>query len=208
MDIERLRKIIDFSISNRDVFAVKLKNFYFDVGMNSEDKVLNVLQIARDSFFKRGFMVLQLPFADQEIEALSYKGDALGYILINTSRPKVNVNFAICHELYHVYFQENAFKSKVEFGDNHYYENEEEYAANMFAGMLLMPEHSFRVMYYKFKNEMKGNEQDTIIQLMHYYQVPYMAALIRCYELDLPESGTLSEELLSVTMNPSTPICL
>ena len=55
-----------------------------------------------------------------------------------------------------------------------------------------MPEASFRQMYGLFKKESEGNEQDTIIRLMNYYQVPYMAVLIRCYELDLPEIDLLS----------------
>jgi Zn-dependent peptidase ImmA (M78 family) len=64
--------------------------------------------------------------------------------------------------------------------------------------MLLMPETSFRQMYGLFKKESEGNEQDTMIRLMNYYQVPYMAVLIRCYELNLPESNRISEELLNV----------
>ena len=95
-----------------------------------------------------------------------------------------------------MFFQESEFVSKVEFADDHYYEHEEEYAANLFAGMLLMPEISFRRMYAKFKNESKGNETDTIIRLMSYYQVPYMSVLIRCLELDLITGSALSEQIL------------
>lgn len=68
----------------------------------------------------------------------------------------------------------------------------------MYAGMLLMPETSFRFMYNKFKEETGGNEKDTVILLMNYYQAPYMAVLIRCYELGLPDAGGVSEELLNV----------
>ena len=87
--------------------------------------------------------------------------------------------------LYHVFYQKSDFRTKVEFSNNHYYEHEEEFAANLFAGMLLMPEASFRFMYTKFKDESKNDEKDTVIRLMNYYQVPYMAVLIRCYELGL-----------------------
>lgn len=73
-------------------------------------------------------------FADDEIGALCYKGDGLGYVVINTSLPKVNTNFAISHEIYHVFWGENEFVSKVEFSDDHYYEHEEEYAANLLLG--------------------------------------------------------------------------
>lgn len=198
MNIERLRKIIQYSELNREDIESKVKKFYSYIGISSDKDVLNILQIVRPVFQKKGFLVLELPFADNEIGALCYRGDALGYILINTSLPKVNTNFAVCHEIYHVFYQRNEFRSKVEFANDHYFEHEEEFAANLFAGMLLMPEASFRQMYGLFKKESDGNELDTIIRLMNYYQAPYMAVLIRCYELGLPESDTIEEKLLNV----------
>lgn len=196
MNIERLRKIIQYSDSNRDAITIKVNNFYSFAGMSSEKEVLNIMQIMRPSFHKKGYLVFEMPLADKEIGALCYKGDAFGYIVLNTSLPKVNVNFAICHELYHVFYQQQEFRPKVEFANDRYYEHEEEFAANLFAGILLMPETGFRFMYHKFKEESEGNERDTILRLMNYYQVPYMAALIRCYELKLPDTQCISEELL------------
>lgn len=198
MNIDRLRKIIEYSSLNRNDIESKVRNFYSFAGMSSDKEVLNVLQIVRTSFAKKGYLVVEIPLADKEIGALCYKGDALGYIVLNTSLPKVNVNFAICHEIYHVFYQKSKFKSKVEFAQDHYYEHEEEFAANLFAGMLLMPETGFRFMYNKFKIESAGNEKDTIFRLMNYYQVPYMAVLIRCYELGLPGKNNIPEELLNV----------
>lgn len=198
MDINRLRKIIEYSDLNKDHIQAKVREFYSLAGMSSDKEVLNILQIVRTSFLERRYLVLEFPFADQEIGALCYKGDALGYVVLNTSLPKVNENFAICHEIYHVFFQKDGFHSKVEFANNHYYEYEEEFAANLFAGMLLMPEAGFRCMYNKFKTDSKGMELDTMIRLMNYYEAPYMAVLIRCYELGLPESNKISKELLSI----------
>ena len=56
-------------------------------------------------------------------------------------------------------------------------------------------------MYNKFRKESENNEKDTIIRLMNYYQTPYMAVLIRCYELGLPDTDSISEELLDVDRN-------
>lgn len=198
MNTERFRKIIEYSDANRNEMESKVKNFYSFVRMSSDKEVLNIMQIARASFEKKGYLVLELPFADDEIGAICYKGDALGYIVLNTSLSKVNINFAICHELYHVFYQKSEFRTKVEFANNHYYEYEEESAANLFAGMLLMPEAGFRFMYAKFKEESGNDEKDTIIRLMNYYQAPYMAVLIRCYELGLPDGDSISAELLNL----------
>ena len=198
MNIERLRKIITYSEKNREEINFKVKRFCSFAGIEYDSDLLNILQIVRSSFQKKGFLVLEMPFADDEIGALCYKGDGLGYVVINTSLPRVNANFAIAHEIYHVFWGESEFVSKVEFSDDHYYEHEEEYAANLFSGMLLMSEISFRRMYSKFKDESNGNEVDTMIRLMSYYQVPYMAVLIRCFELNLITGNTVSKRLLNI----------
>ncbi|MBR2902463.1 MAG: ImmA/IrrE family metallo-endopeptidase [Clostridia bacterium] len=198
MNIDRLRQIIKYSQANSSEMEVKVRDFYSFVGMSSHRDVLNIMQIARDSFRKQGYIVIEMPLSDDEIGALCYRGDAWGYILLNTSLPKVNVNFAICHEIYHVFCQRSQFRTRVEFANRHYYESEEEAAANLFAGMLLMPEYGFRTMYDKFRQESEGDERDTILRLMNYYEAPYMAVLIRCYELGLLDGHNVSQGLLSV----------
>ncbi len=198
MNVERLRKIISYSELNREEIDSKVKRFCSFAEIDYDSDLLNILQIVRSSFRKKGYLVLEIPFADDEIGALCYRGDGLGYVVLNTSLPKVNVNFAIAHEIYHVFFGADEFVSKVEFIDDHYYEHEGEYAANLFAGMLLMPEVSFRRMYKKFKAESDGEEIGTIVRLMSYYQVPYMAVLIRCLELNLIVENSKQDSFFSI----------
>ena len=121
MNIERLRKIIKYCDANRDDMESKVKNFYSFAGMSSDKEVLNIMQIARTSFREKGYLVFEMPFSDKEIGALCYRGDALGYIVLHTSLSKVTINFAVCHELYHVFYQKNEPKTKVELVNNHYY---------------------------------------------------------------------------------------
>ena len=198
MNVERLRKIISYSESDREEIDSKVKRFCSFAGIEYDSDLLNILQIVRSSFQKKGYLVFEIPFADNEIGALCYRGDGLGYVVLNTSLPKVNVNFAIAHEIYHVFFGSEEFVSKVEFVDDHYYEHEGEYAANLFAGMLLMPEVSFRRMYSKFKDESEEDEIGAIVRLMSYYQVPYMAVLIRCLELGLIEGNAKLDVMFSI----------
>lgn len=197
MNVERLRKIIIYSDTNREEIYSMVKRFCAFARIEYDSDLLNILQIVRSSFEKKGYFVFEMPFADDEIGALCYRGDGLGYVVVNTSLPRVNVNFALAHEVFHVFFGKSEFVSMVEFSDDHYYEHEEEYAANLFAGMLLMPEVSFQRLYSKFKEESKGNEVDTIIKMMSYYQVPYMAVLIRCLELKLINANSVSDVLLN-----------
>ena len=198
MKIEHLRTIIAYSDKNREEIDSMVKRFCSFVGIEYDSNLLNILQIVRSSFHKKGYLVFEMPFADDEIGALCYKGDGLGYVVLNTSLPRVNVNFAIAHEIYHVFYGSDEFVSKVEFVDDHYYEHEEEYAANLFAGTLLMSEVSFRRMFSKFKEESDGDEAETIIRLMSYYQVPYMAVLIRSLELELIARNEVREDLFNI----------
>lgn len=198
MNIERLRKIIAYSDLNKARMKQKVNEFYFCIGMAGEDDILNVLQIARQAFREKKYLVLEIPLADEEIGAFCYRGDAMNYLILNSSLPCATAHFAVCHELYHVYFQEGSFGSKIEFANDHYFEHEDEFSANLFAGMLLMPEVGFTLMYKKFKEESGGEELDTIFRLMNYYQVPYMSVLIRCCELELFADRSLTDELLNI----------
>ena len=104
MNVERLRKIIAYSEKNYEEINCKMKRFCSFTGIEYDSDLLNILQIVRTSFQRKGFLVFEMPFADDEIGALCYKGDGLGYVVINTSLPRVNANFAIAHEIYHVFF--------------------------------------------------------------------------------------------------------
>ncbi len=200
MDIIRLKQILRFSSENRVLMESKIKDFFSLARMEGDRDVLNLMQIARPLFWTKYYYILEIPLRDKEIGALCYKGDAIGYTFLNTSLPKVNVNFALCHEIYHIFYQETEFKQKVEFLNEHYYEYEDEFAANLFAGMLLMPELSFRRMFDKFlaETEDKNEILPVLVRLMSYFEVPYMAALIRCYELNLLKCGDTLEGLLQV----------
>lgn len=201
MDIERLKRIIEYSDNNRQEIERVVQDFYDFTGLGADKELRNVMQITRPVFNEKGYLVLRLPFSDKEIGALCYKGDAIRYVLVNTTLPEGNVNFAICHELYHVFCKNENFKSKVEFAGDKYYENDQEMAANLFAGMILMPENSFRIMYNRFAQESEGRVLDTVLRLMSYYQAPYMAVIIRCIELGLIADQDFNAELLTVSQD-------
>lgn len=198
MEIERLRKIIAYSDKNHEEIKSMVRRFCSFAGIEYDSELLNILQIVRSSFQKKGYLVFEMPIADDEIGALCYRGDGIGYVVLNTTLPRVNVNFAIAHEIYHVFFGMDEYIPRVEFASDHYYDHEEEFAANLFAGMLLMPEVSFRRMYITFREESYGDETETIIRLMSYYQVPFMAALIRCLELNLIARDAVQESFFTI----------
>lgn len=202
MEFSRLKRIIEYNNEHQAEIRAKVKELYSKTGMEDNSDFLNVMQVIRPLLRQQLYIVVELPFKDKEIGALCYNGDGLGYAFLNSSLPKVNVNFALCHEIYHVFFGEKPFSHKVElYMNKHYYEDEEELAANSFAGVLLMPEQSFSHMFRKFSAEAGDgdSEMTPVVKLMSYFEVPYMAALIRCYELDLLKAGDVMKTLLAVT---------
>lgn len=201
MKIERFKSIIEYSIKNRLDMEKTVLDFYRDIGMDTNCTICNFFQIVRPLFAANNYLVIELPCKDQEIGALCYKGDFMGYVFLNSSLSKVNMNFALCHEVYHVFYQESGLEDKVElYMNEQYYEHEEEFAANLFAGMVLMPEQNFKYMFHKFADENGAGDaiESILAKLMNYFEVPYMAVLIRCYELKLLESGDLLKYLLDI----------
>lgn len=199
MDMNRFRLILRHYDSNETQMEEKVRDFYARMGMENGRELRNVMQIVRPLFREANYIIVEIPFADKEIGALSYKDGKTGYVFLNTALPEVNVNFALCHEIYHVFYQEIRPKQKMDlFLNEHYLEQEEELAANLFAGMLLMPGQSFRYMFRRFRNETGPDDSELTVltKLMSYFEVPYMAVLLRCYELKLLDSGELLEELL------------
>lgn len=73
MNVERLRKIIEYSEKNYEEINLNIKRFYSFTGIEYDSDLLNILQIVRASFQRKGFLVLEMPFADDEIGALCYK---------------------------------------------------------------------------------------------------------------------------------------
>lgn len=200
MEIARFRKILMFNQENRAELLSEYNGLFSRWGCDPEREMLEILQMAR-MFAGEKTLIAEMPFGDDEIGALYYRSDAKGYLLLNSSLPRVNVNYALCHEIYHIFCQKQPLQSGVElYLNEHYYEHRDECMANAVAGMLLMPERSFRQMFLKFyaEDDGKNNPMEIVARLMNYYQAPYMAVLIRCYELGLFRSDKGIKEMLEV----------
>ncbi len=204
MKFERFQNIIEYNQRNQEEITKKVRDLYSQMDMDYERDLLNIMLIIRPLFMKKHYIILEIPFKDQEIGAICYKSDSYGYTFLNSALPKVNVNFALGHEIYHVFYQCEPFKQKIElYMNEHYYEHEDELSANLFAGILLMPSISFTSMFHKFVNEQNGQDSEiaVIAKLMSYFEVPYMAVIIRCYELGLLPDGEVLKNLIEFTGN-------
>lgn len=105
--------------------------------------------------------------------------------------------FSFCHDLYHIlngnpdYINE---KREVHFNQD-YLSNEKENKANLFAANLLMPEMEFEKLYSLYRKD-DNSIEEIVVKLMNYFNSPFVAVLLRIYELQILEDLKEVEELL------------
>lgn len=211
MTIDRLARIVEYSKKHSKEIEADIIKFCNQLELQNLDELRNVFEIVRIYLRKKKYFIIQIPLKDDEIGAFVYKGDSVSYLVINTNVPIVNTNFAICHELYHIFLPSEESQNKARI-DLDYYNNEREIRANLFAGNLLMPENEFRRMFAKFKNLDESSQSsendkqlDVIISLMNYFSAPFMAVYIRCCEFDLLDKAVryldIQKELIDDEFN-------
>lgn len=114
------------------------------------------------------------------------------FILINSNHTLGRQHFTICHELYHLYYQERfeSETSKVGFYNK---KDGEEYRADIFASYFLLPTNGIIQMIPG--NEMKKNKitLKTILEIEHYYSCSRVALLHRLLDLGFIDSKLFSE---------------
>lgn len=68
MNIDRLRKIIEYSEKNRTQMDSKVAKFYSFTGISEDKDMLNILQIVRPALRQRGYIVLEIPLRMKKSE--------------------------------------------------------------------------------------------------------------------------------------------
>lgn len=115
------------------------------------------------------------------------------FLLINCNHTIGRQHFTICHELYHLYYQ-NDFKSeKSNAGTFNKSGDPEEYNADIFASYLLLPTNG--VLHLIPENERLRNKITlrTILAIEHYYSCSRNALLNRLYNMKLIDRDTITE---------------
>lgn len=171
-----------------------VSQFYMELGVSYGYQLAEVSQGVSLLFREKNFRIIELPLKDQELSAFYYNGDKCKkYIILNSSLSRINNNFALLHEAYHVLFRKKTSRQEAETYVLQYDLDDEEACANTFAGVILMPEEIFKILFDKMKGNLKSKmlsdnkclEFYVIVQLMSYFKTTYMSVLIRCCELDL-----------------------
>jgi len=192
MDFSRFKEII---IKNRTyVSSVKetLKIFYDKVRWDGD-----IPKIMKEIGEKLDVLIVQVPMTDSDFGAVFFDTGYSKYLLLNSNQPRNKMYFAFCHEIYHIlggmpdYVDE---KREVHFNQD-YTSNDNESKANLFAANLLMPEVEFRKMYDLYKSD-DGNIEKIVAKLMNYFSSPFVAVLLRLYEIGILENIEDVKEML------------
>ncbi len=112
-------------------------------------------------------------------------GDGSGnFMLINSNKSLGHQHFSICHELYHLFIQDD-FTSKVCFAGEFNRKDSEEFNADVFASYLLLPE--TRVKSVIPDEELGKNKitLKTILKIEQYFSCSRAALLYRLKSLDI-----------------------
>lgn len=120
-------------------------------------------------------------------------GEVKRFVLINSSKTIGHQHFTICHELYHLFIQEN-FQSMVCTAGEFRKEDKEEYNADVFAAHLLLPESGIKSL---IPDEELGRDKiklRTVLKIEQYFSCSRAALLYRLKKLNII-SGSRWEEL-------------
>ncbi len=192
MDFSRFKEII---IRNRAyVSCVKetLKIFHDKVRWDGD-----IPKIMKEIGKKLDVLIVQVPMTDSDFGAVFLDTGYSKYLLLNSNQPRNKMYFSFCHDIYHIlsgvpdYINE---KREVHFNQD-YTSNDNESKANLFAANLLMPEVEFKKMYDLYKTDDEDIEK-IVAKLMNYFSSPFVAVLIRLYELGILEKTEDIKEML------------
>ncbi|AOY76746.1 ImmA/IrrE family metallo-endopeptidase [Clostridium formicaceticum] len=192
MDFSRFKAII---IKNREYeMSVKeaIKDFHNQVIWDGD-----IPKIMREIGKKLNTLIIEIPMRDNDFGACYLGTGYSKYLLLNSNQPRNKMYFSFCHDIYHIlkgtpdYINE---KREVHFNQE-YFENENESKANLFAANLLMPEVEFKKMYDMFNVDSERIEC-VVVKLMNYFNAPFVAVLVRIYELRILEDINVAKELL------------
>lgn len=199
MDKEKLYKILEFNKSHSKEISTAKNIFYDSIGRQNPVVISDMQTLAQLIFDNRGYKFLRIPMKSKEIGAFQLKFNNSNYLVLNTSKSLANNNFAIAHELYHVLVQNNSTGNTADLYLNNYDEIEEEQMANAFAGAVIMPTEDVKSVVGLLEKKRVPVEEEqkhpyiheliTVFALMSYYQTTYMSVVIRCYELDIFDTG-------------------
>ena len=130
---------------------------------------------------KLNVLTLFRPMSDS-FSGMSLKGNGRLFMLINSNQPRCRQHFTICHELFHMFFEDNPMPHRCQEGGK---KNESEQCADAFALMFLMPADGVRQMIPDDELKQGKVSLATALRLGQYFGTSHAAVLNRLSDLNL-----------------------
>lgn len=112
------------------------------------------------------------------------QGSTNRFILVNSNKSVGNQHFTICHELYHLYVQDD-FTSQVCQTGRFLKTDREEYNADVFASHLLLPEQGIKSLIPDKEFGKNKISLSTILKIEHFFCCSRAALLYRLKEMKI-----------------------
>ena len=139
-----------------------------------------------------GVVTVFLPGANSNISGMALKTDNHHFMMINSDMSIGRQNFTICHKLYHLFVQDNFTSASCKTADFNK-KDKIEYAADLFAMYLMMPEDRIYASIPEEELEEKKISMKTIFELERYFQCSHKALVYRLYNLNIITKEQWSE---------------
>lgn len=192
MDSKRFRDIIIKNREYEDSVKKSLKDFYDQVQWDGD-----IPKIMREIGKELDVLIIEIPMKDSDFGACYLETEYSKYLLLNSNQPRNKMYFSFCHDIYHILngTPDHINERREVHLNQDYLINENESKANLFSANLLMPEVEFKKMYTRYIKDINSIEI-VIIKLMHYFNAPFVAVLLRLYELEILKEIEEVESLL------------
>lgn len=166
---------------NRELLEKKANEFRKNLGIGSETSIrlksilhqLNVITI---------FKPLGDGFSGMAIKIEHENDESLRFMLVNSNHALGKQYFTICHELYHLFIQEN-FKVQTCNTGTFKSDDKEEVNADWFAAFLLLPENGIKAIIPDHEIGKNKITIQTILKIEHFFGCSRAALLYRLSKL-------------------------
>jgi len=178
---------------------LKANEFRQQNGLNPTEAIRLKSVLLRNNILSI-FLPLNSDFSGMAVKVNNDKKTKL-FMLINCSHTLGRQHFTICHELYHLYIQDNFKSEKTGIISFEKGGDAEEYKANLFASFLLLPTNGMWQMIPE--NERKKNKitLKTILNIEQYYSCSRSALLNRLLKMSLIDTDLVSKYSVDILKN-------
>lgn len=177
-------------MDNLDVnLELKANDFRQQNGLNPTEAI-RLKSVLLKSKVLTVFLPLQADFSGMAVKSGGVN-EVKRFMLINSNHTIGRQHFTICHELYHLYIQENFKSEKTGIISFEKVGDPEEFKANVFASYLLLPTNGVLQIIPEPERRKNKITLKTILSIEQYYSCSRNALLNRLLRMGLIDKNTL-----------------